>query len=51
MERRTDGWKNRPSSRGTEGQMDESDLMGCCPTNVDCPIETFFKTANKIRHI
>ena len=30
----SDGWTDGP----TEGQTDDSDFMGRCPTNVECPI-------------
>ena len=48
----TDRWMEEQTrwqrDRGADGR---ERFHGCCPTNVDCPIETFFKTANKNRHI
>ena len=39
---RTDRWSNRQTDRQTdrqtERQTDESDSIGCCPTNVEHPI-------------
>ena len=37
MDRRTDRLTDR-WNRQTEGPMEESDFIGHCPTNVECPI-------------
>ena len=36
-DRRTDGWKDRPTDRRRDGQKDESDFIGPCPTNAERP--------------
>ena len=33
----------KPSDGLTDGQTDESDFIGCCPTNVECPKRIFLR--------